>query len=264
MLLGPRVPRALKVLLLSISVIDDIGAVTVIAVYYTADLSLISLLVAFMGLGLLVLLNYVGVRMLAPYVVIGLVVWVGVLNSGVHATLAGVLVALTIPLRKKDGRPLLNEVEKGLHPWTAYFILPLFAFFNSGVSLTHISFDMVISPLPMGIALGLFLGKQLGIFLFCWVVVKAGICSLNPQIRWPHVYGIACIAGVGFTMSLFIGTLAFDAPEALYASRLGVMAGSAISTIMGILVLGYCFFGKTLTSTSNSPTQMKGKKAIRT
>lgn len=253
MVLGPTVPRSLKLLLLSISVIDDIGAITIIALYYTTELSITALLIGVAGFATLLLMNHYGVRTIVPYGVIGFVLWCGILNSGIHATLAGVLIALTIPLNKKDGSPLLTKIENSLSPWVAFLILPVFAFFNAGVSFSNLSFATLTTPLPLGIMLGLFIGKQLGVFIFSWVSVKAGICSLNEGVNWLHIYGIACLAGIGFTMSLFIGSLAFSTYEQLNFIRLGAMAGSALSTLLGLLVLGLCLISAAYASSNKRP-----------
>ena len=228
---------SLKVFLLGIAIIDDLGAIIAIALFYTDNLSTTSLLFGLGGFSFLVLLNRLGVRAITPYVLIGLIVWVGVLKSGVHATLAGVLIALTVPLAAKDGHSPLKSVEHGLHPWVAFMIIPIFAFFNSGVSFAGMSFSSLLQPLPLGIALGLFIGKQVGVFTFSWVAVNTGICKLPRGVSWQQVYGVACLTGIGFTMSLFIGTLAFDTSEQLNAVRLGVMMGSVLSTILGVIVL---------------------------
>lgn len=236
-LIGPGVPVALKVFLLGIAIIDDLGAIIAIALFYTDNLSTTALLFGLGGFSFLVLLNRLGVRAITPYVLIGLVVWVGVLKSGVHATLAGVMIALTVPLAAKDGYSPLKSVEHGLHPWVAFMIIPIFAFFNSGVSFAGMSLNSLLDPLPLGIALGLFIGKQLGVFAFSWVSVKAGICRLPKGVNWMQVYGVACLTGIGFTMSLFIGTLAFDTSEQLNAVRLGVIMGSVLSTALGVFML---------------------------
>ena len=239
-LLGPRVPVALKVLLLAVAIIDDLGAIIIIALFYTDSVSLVSLAIGAVGLTILMILNRRGVMTVAPYVVVGTIIWVCVLKSGVHATLAGVLIALTIPLRPKSGvadEPPLKRVEHGLHPWVAFCVLPIFAFANAGVALGGLQVADLIAPLPLGIALGLFLGKQIGVLSFSWMGVRAGICRLPDGVTWPQVYGVACLTGVGFTMSLFIGTLAFDSADQLNAVRLGVLMGSILSALVGFLVL---------------------------
>ncbi|WP_281015964.1 MULTISPECIES: Na+/H+ antiporter NhaA [unclassified Minwuia] len=241
-LLGSRVPVALKILLLAIAIIDDLAAIVIIALFYTADLSIVSLLIGLVGFALLLGLNRIGVTRTAPYLLIGLVIWVAVLKSGVHATLAGVMIALTIPMRAPNSAPEgshgpLLEMEHGLKPWVSFLVLPLFAFANAGVSLQGISFSDLLAPLPLGIALGLFIGKQVGVFSFIWVLVKTGVGGLPQGVNWLHIYGVACLTGIGFTMSLFIGSLAFDDAAQMDAVRLGVLLGSVSSAILGIIVL---------------------------
>ncbi|MDE0697455.1 MAG: Na+/H+ antiporter NhaA, partial [Boseongicola sp.] len=187
-------------------------------------------------LGLLVL-NRAGVIRITPYVLVGVVMWAAVLKSGVHATLAGVLVALMVPIRASDGTSPLKVTEHDLHPWVAFLVLPLFAFANAGVSLAGISLSALAEPLPLGIALGLFVGKQAGVLAFSWLGVKVGLCRLPDGATWLQVYGIACLTGVGFTMSLFIGTLAFDTAGQLDQVRLGVLLGSGLSALFGFAVL---------------------------
>jgi NhaA family Na+:H+ antiporter len=238
-LLGSRVPVALKVFLLALAILDDLGAIIVIALFYTSELSLESLAVAGVGGAALLILNRSGVTRIAPYLLVGLVIWVCVLKSGVHATLAGVVVALAIPLRSADPsvQSPLRQLEHSLHPWVAFGIMPLFAFGNAGVNLTGLSIDALLSPVPLGIALGLFFGKQMGVLGFAWLGSRAGICRLPEGVTWLQVYGVALLAGVGFTMSLFIGTLAFSDPEHAAAVRLGVLSGSLVSGLLGYLVL---------------------------
>ncbi|WP_282181977.1 Na+/H+ antiporter NhaA [Aliiroseovarius marinus] len=237
-LLGTRAPVALKVFLLAIAIIDDLGAIVIIAVFYTSELSTNALTLSMLGFALAVALNRMGVQRVAPYLIIGVFMWVFVLKSGVHATLAGVLIALTIPLKAKDGdKALLYKLEHELHPWVAFLILPVFAFANAGVSLQGISFSDLMQPLPLGIAAGLFLGKQIGVFGATWIGVKSGLARLPEGVTWHHVYGVACLTGVGFTMSLFIGSLAFGADETMNAVRLGVISGSILSGLVGFAVL---------------------------
>ncbi|MBV7257928.1 Na+/H+ antiporter NhaA [Pacificimonas sp. WHA3] len=236
-LLGNRVPAALKVLLLAIAIIDDIGAIAIIALFYTDQLSVLSLGLAGAGLAILVILNRRGVTAITPYALIGLIIWVCVLKSGVHATLAGVAVALAIPLTGKAGHSPLKTLEHSLHPWIAFAVLPIFAFANAGVSLSGIGFADLLAPLPLGIAAGLFIGKQIGVFGFAWVAVKTGIAKLPASLSWRQIYGLSCITGVGFTMSLFIGTLAFDSPAQIDAVKLGVLTGSLLSGLVGVLIL---------------------------
>ncbi|MCY3830547.1 MAG: Na+/H+ antiporter NhaA [Rhodospirillaceae bacterium] len=238
-LLGSRVPAGLKVFLLALAVIDDLGAILIIAVFYTADLSLTSLAIAGACAAVLLTLNLAGVTRLLPYILVGVVMWVAVLKSGVHATLAGVIVALFIPLRTGDASttPPLLRVEHGLHGFVALFVMPVFAFANAGVHLGGISLGDVLSPIPLGIAAGLFFGNQIGIFGLTWAGIRIGGCRLPEGVTWLHVYGASALAGIGFTMSLFIGALAFDDPAYQAAVRIGVLSGSLLSGIVGCAVL---------------------------
>jgi len=238
-LLGSRIPASLKIMLLAIAIIDDLGAIVIIAMFYTSDLSLSSLAVAAVGFTALMFLNRQGVKSITPYVLIGITIWVFVLKSGVHATLAGVMIALTIPIKGADNSAPspLRELEHDLHPWVAFLVLPLFAFANAGVSFQGLSMADLATPVPLGIALGLFFGKQLGVMGFIFLAVKSGVTKLPENVNWAQVYGVACLTGVGFTMSLFIGTLAFDSADLLNQVRLGVLLGSTLSAIVGYLVL---------------------------
>ncbi len=238
-LLGSRVPVALKVFLLALAILDDLGAIVIIALFYTADLSLASLAIGAIGAVFLIAMNRLGVRRVAPYLLIGLVMWVCVLKSGVHATLAGVIVALTIPLRvdRGLGEAPLVRLEHALHPWVAFFVMPVFAFANAGVALGGMTLADLRAPVPLGIALGLFLGKQLGVFGFAWVAARTGLCRLPEGVSWAQIYGAALLAGIGFTMSLFIGTLAFADPSHAAGVRLGVLSGSILSAVVGYTVL---------------------------
>lgn len=238
-LLGKRAPASLKILLLAVAIIDDLAAIIIIALFYTQDLSMVALAWAGAGTAALFALNRLKVMRILPYALIGVLVWVAVLKSGVHATLAGVVTALAIPLAKPspDQESPLERAESGLHIWVAFLILPLFAFANAGVSLTGLSVADVMAPIPLGIALGLFLGKQLGVFSFAWIAVKLGLARLPDGANWCQLYAVACLTGVGFTMSLFIGTLAFDDASTLNGVRLGVLMGSIASGLMGFLLL---------------------------
>ena len=238
-LLGSRVPTSLKILLLAIAIIDDLGAIIIIALFYTSELSVQALGYASIAMAALVAINRAGVKSIGPYVLLGIVMWVCVLKSGVHATLAGVLTALAVPIKgDTEGAPSpLLKLEHGLHPWVAFFIVPVFAFANAGVSLTGISIESVLSPLPLGIAVGLFVGKQVGVFGLAFLAVKTGIAKLPEGASWAQVYGVACLTGIGFTMSLFIGTLAFEDVSLMNDVRLGVLLGSFASAIMGVAVL---------------------------
>ncbi|MDH5486678.1 MAG: Na+/H+ antiporter NhaA [Gammaproteobacteria bacterium] len=242
-LLGNRVPASLKLFLVTLAILDDVGAIVIIALFYTSDLSGVSLTWAAVALLALFALNRRGVVHLAAYVLVGIVLWVSVLKSGVHATLAGVALAFAIPLRTGDRSikaPLL-QLEHSLHPWVAYGILPLFAFANSGVSLAGMSLAQALAPVPLGIALGLFLGKQLGVFVFSWITIKLRIAKLPEGANWWQLYGVAVLCGIGFTMSLFIGSLAFDQTASDYSTvdRLGILMGSVVSAIAGYLILRF-------------------------
>lgn len=238
-LMGPGVPPALKVFLLALAIIDDLGAIIIIALFYTSNLSVSVLGIAAMGIAVLAYMNHRNVTRVVPYLLVGLVVWVCVLKSGVHATLAGVAVALFIPLRaiNGEGHSPLKEMEHGLAPWVAFGIMPIFAFANAGVSLQGLALTDLLAGIPLGIALGLFVGKQIGIMGFVWVGVKLGIARLPDGVSWLQIYGVSLLAGIGFTMSLFIGTLAFADPEHAAAVRIGVLTGSILSAIAGALVL---------------------------
>ena len=237
-LLGSRVPTSLKVLLTAIAVIDDLLAILVIAVFYTGHIALLPLLAAGMGLGVLVALNLLGVRSLVPYLLIGVGIWYGVLLSGVHATLAGVAVALTVPLRTGEGQPPLKRLEHALQSWSSFLIVPAFGFANAGIAFGGMTAADIVAPLPVGIMLGLFLGKQIGIFATIRGLVAFRLAEAPKAANWAQVYGMAVLCGIGFTMSLFIGGLAFaDAPHALDSVKIGVFAGSILSGIAGWLLL---------------------------
>lgn len=240
LLLGERIPKGLKVFLLSLAIIDDIGAILIIALFYTEDVSVMTLSFAFVGFCAAMLLNRLRVIHTAPYILLGIFMWVCVLKSGVHATLAGVLLAMTIPLHVEGhhGSPLLR-LKQALHPWVAYCIMPVFAFANAGVSFEGLSLDMLQDGVSMGIALGLFLGNQIGIFSFVALAVLFGPCKLPQGVTWKHLYGMAVLAGIGFTMSLFIGTLAFDDPLRGAQVRLAVFGASLLSACMGYFILKY-------------------------
>jgi len=242
-LVGNRIPVSLKILLLAVAIIDDLAAIVIIALFYTENLSLYALAWAGVGTAVLFAMNRFRVMRILPYALVGTFVWAAVLKSGVHATLAGVITAFAIPLVRpvgKDGKTTsspLTRAEHGLHVWVAFLILPLFAFANAGVSLSGLSVADLMSPVPLGIALGLFLGKQIGVFSFCWIAVKLGLAKLPEGANWCQIYGVACLTGVGFTMSLFIGTLAFDDASLLNGVRLGVLMGSIASGILGFVLL---------------------------
>jgi Na+:H+ antiporter, NhaA family len=240
-LLGERVPNALKVFLLTLAIADDLGAIVIIALFYSDLPSLLSLAVAVAAYALLVTLNLRGVVGVAPYLLIGVVLWVAVLKSGVHATIAGVLLAFTIPLRTPRSQPSpLLQLEHDLNAPVAFGILPLFAFANAGVPFADMTWRMMIHPVPLGIAAGLFFGKQLGVFVFSWLAVRIGLAQLPQGVGWRQLYGVAALCGIGFTMSLFIGKLAFvdEGPGALAVDeRSGILLGSLVSALLGYAVL---------------------------
>ena len=242
-LLGSRVPLSLKVFLVSLAIIDDIGAIIIIALFYSGQLSQVSLIFSAICLIVLFVLNRRGVADIPTYIFIGLLLWLGVLKSGVHATLAGVLLAFFIPLRdpKNPENSPVKNLEHSLHPIVAYFILPVFAFSNAGVSLQGISFSTLIEPVPLGIISGLFFGKQIGIFFFCWLVVICGLCRLPQGIDWKALYGAGILCGIGFTMSLFISGLAYEQVGGNYmmVGRLGILIGSLLTGIFGYLFLRF-------------------------
>tara|TARA_R110001599_G_scaffold223889_5_gene423073 strand:+ start:14775 stop:15959 length:1185 start_codon:yes stop_codon:yes gene_type:complete len=235
-LLGKHAPVSLKILLLAIAIIDDIGAILIIALFYTSEVSGLSLLLAGGGTILLFVMNRLGVIRTAPYILVGIFLWICVLKSGVHATLAGVIAALAIPLNAKDGSSPLKHLEHILHPWAAFLILPLFAFANAGVSLAGLRLDDLMAPLALGVAAGLVVGKQIGVFGFIFLATRTGLVKRPDGVSWLQLYGLACLTGIGFTMSLFIGNLAFAEPEQIETVKLGVMSGSLVSGL-----LGFCF-----------------------
>jgi NhaA family Na+:H+ antiporter len=240
-LAGSRVPLSLKVFLLALAILDDLGAIIIIAFFYTANLSLLSLALAGLGLAALIVLNRCNVSRLAAYVLIGIFMWVCVLKSGVHATLAGVALAFTIPIRdrKRPDRSLLRRCEHALHPWVGFAIMPIFAFANAGVSVQGLGLNIATEPVGLGIAFGLFIGKQLGVMLMVALCVGLGFARLPQGASWSQMYGVAILTGIGFTMSLFIGTLAFGDNLRAAEVRLGVLAGSILSGVIGYLVLRY-------------------------
>ncbi|GBE34025.1 Na(+)/H(+) antiporter NhaA [bacterium BMS3Bbin06] len=241
-LLGNRVAISLKLFLMALAIIDDLAAIVIIAVFYTANLSTLSVAVAVISLAVLITLNILGISKKAAYFIVGTILWVSVLKSGIHATLAGVALAFTIPLNAKDenNKPVspAKQIEHDLHFWVAFFILPLFAFVNAGVDIRQISFSQMFGPVPTGIILGLFVGKQLGVFGFGWLAIKLKLSELPKGSNWMQFYGVSVLTGIGFTMSLFIGSLAFeDAGIFQYTDKLAILVGSFISGIVGYLVL---------------------------
>jgi Na+:H+ antiporter, NhaA family len=237
-LLGDRVPSALKAFLLSVAIFDDVGAIVVIALFYSGGLSTAALAVAAVLVAGLAVLNRAGVMRPAAYFLLGVPLWVAVLKSGVHATLAGVILAMFIPLRVPEGRESpLHHLEHALHPWVAYGILPVFAFANAGVPVLGLSLADLAHPVPLGIIGGLLVGKQLGIFGAAWLAVKLGAATLPAGVRWGQLYGVAVLGGIGFTMSLFIASLAFEQDGFQGLDRLGILTGSLLAGGMGYLVL---------------------------
>lgn len=242
-LLGERVPSALKIFLISLAIIDDIGAIVIIALFYTSNLSVLSLLVASICLIVLFTLNRRGVESPPAYLIIGVIMWVSVLKSGVHATLAGVALAMFIPYRAEHSHQSpVNELIHDLHGTVTFFILPIFAFMNAGVVLNAKAFELIFTGIPMGIAMGLFIGKPVGIFGLSWLAVKCRLAA-KPSISWPQLFGASLLCGIGFTMSLFIGSLAFQetGQDNSAVDRLGILLGSLFSGLAG-----YFFLAKTL------------------
>ena len=238
-LLGKRVPVSLKLFLMTLAIIDDLGAIVIIAIFYSGALSTLSLMLAAACLAALVAMNRLGVVKLGPYMIIGLILWVCVLKSGVHATLAGVTLAFCIPLRTKNAEPSpLRSLEHALHPWVSYGILPLFAFANAGLSLSGVTLESFTHAVPMGIAIGLLLGKTVGVFGLTWLAVKSGLSALPSGANWGQVLGVAILCGIGFTMSLFVGSLAFVPGSSDYAGmdRMGILTGSLFAALIGYAV----------------------------
>ena len=242
-LLGSRVPISLKVFLVSLAIFDDLGAIVIIAIFYSGDLSTEALAVASACLAALAFMNRRNVMSISSYVLVGVIMWIAVLKSGVHATLAGVALAAFIPMRDPNnaGFSPLRELEHDLHQVVAFGVLPLFAFVNSGIDLSGVDIDTLLHPVPLGIAAGLFAGKQIGIFLLCFIAIKLGLARLPEGANWGGLYGVSILCGVGFTMSLFVGSLAFENAvlnqELVFDERLGIILGSLLSGVMGYVVL---------------------------
>jgi len=239
MLLGSRVPLSLKIFLTAVAIIDDLGAIIVIALFYTQNLSLPMLGAAGVGLVLLFALNRAGVKRVDVYVLVGLLLWLCVLKSGVHATPAGVATALAVPMRDSKGNSPLETIEHGLHPWVAFMVLPMFAFANAGVSLQGLSLVALLEPIPLGIAAGLVLGKVVGVFGSSWLMIKLGWAQPPAGADWTQFFGVCVLCGIGFTMSLFIGGLAFAGLDAGYETsvKLGVLCGSLLAGVLGAAIL---------------------------
>lgn len=257
-LLGSRVPVTLKIFLTALAILDDLGAILIIALFYAGDLSPAMLAGAAACIAVLLFLNLRGVRSLVPYLLLGAVLWFFVLKSGIHATLAGVALALTIPLGGHHGESdepehsPLHTLEHWLHPYVTYFVVPVFGFANAGVSIAGMTPYLLLTPVPLGIMLGLFVGKQVGVFGFAWLAVRLGLGTMPAKATWLQLYGVSLLCGIGFTMSLFIGALAFDGNPALGSStKIGVLVGSAASAVLGYIVLH--FAGAGLAAADHAP-----------
>ncbi|OPA75049.1 Na(+)/H(+) antiporter NhaA [Campylobacter pinnipediorum subsp. pinnipediorum] len=239
-LLGSRVPTSLKIFLMTLAIIDDLCAIIIIALFYTSDLSLLSLGSSFLCILGLFVLNLMGVKSKAAFLIIGLIFWVSVLKSGVHATLAGVISAFFIPIKQKDNpsKSMLKELEHDLHAWVAFAILPIFAFVNAGISLKGIGIEQLLTAVPLGTMIGLFIGKQLGVFGFSFLAIKLKIAKIPEGANFKQLYGVAVLCGVGFTMSLFVNGLAYNESDAFaYTDKLAILIGSLISGIAGFIIL---------------------------
>lgn len=240
-LLGSRVPVSIKVFLTSLAIFDDIGAIIIIAIFYTAKVSLLSLVIVAICIPILALINRRNPDSTSLYIIIGVVMWVAMLKSGVHATLTGIILAMFIPMKSKTNVHYspLKSMERDLHSVVAFFVLPVFAFANAGIDLGGMSADKVLHGVPLGIALGLFIGKQIGVFGFCWLAIKMKLTDLPNGITWGSLYGVAALCGIGFTMSLFIGSLAFEETNVnrVFNDRLGIILGSLASGLLGYLAL---------------------------
>jgi NhaA family Na+:H+ antiporter len=247
-LLGSRVPASLKVFLTSLAILDDLGAILIIAFFYTSKISILALLFGVFCVIILFVLNRRRVNQISPYVLVGLLMWLALLKSGVHATLAGVILAMFIPMHGEgeNGKSLLRGLEHDLHPIVTFFILPVFAFANAGVNLHGVTMELMLHDVTIAIACGLFVGKQLGIFLFCWLAIRTGLAHLPESMSYRSLYGTAVLCGVGFTMSLFIGTLAFEETgvNILFDERIGIIAGSLCSGVLGYLILNSTLRGE--------------------
>jgi NhaA family Na+:H+ antiporter len=243
-LLGSRAPASLKLFLTTVAIVDDMGAVIIIALAYTSEIHGLALLAAAAIMGVMFVLNRLGITLLRLYLGLFALLWLAILLSGIHATIAGVLAASLIPVRPTPAAPdardsPLHRLENGLHPWVAFLIVPVFGFANAGVSLAGLGLDDVLSPLPLGIAAGLFLGKQIGVLAAVWLCTRLGIASRPGNASWTQIYGTALLCGIGFTMSLFIGGLAFSDPLLIDEVKIGVFGGSLLSGLVGFAVLRF-------------------------
>ena len=242
-LLGKRVPISLKIFLMALAIIDDIGAILIIAVFYTSNLSIEVLYISLFIVFILFVMNRLRISIISLYIIVGIILWITVLKSGVHATLAGIILAFAIPLNTKEENKIISparHLKHNLHYWVAFFILPLFAFVNAGVDLRDIDFSKLTQGVPLGIMLGLFLGKQLGVFTFTFLAVKLKLATIPKSTTWLQIYGVSVLTGIGFTMSLFIDSLAFvDDTTYFYTDRLAILIGSLFSGILGYLILRF-------------------------
>ncbi len=238
-MLGKGIPPAIKIFLLAVAIFDDLGAILIIATFYNTGLAIIPLVLAAGGIAVLALLNRTHVSVITPYMLVGVFLWVCFYYSGIHTTLAGVIVGLAIPMRDTDDKrhSPLNSCMHFLHPWVSFIVLPIFAFTSAGVSLKGLSLSSFLEPLPLGIALGLFFGKQIGIFGTSWLLIQTKLVSMPDRTQWRHLYAVSIVAGIGFTMSLFIGMLAFSDPHLQEMVKVGVISGSLICILYGGIVL---------------------------
>ncbi|MDC1248485.1 Na+/H+ antiporter NhaA, partial [Pelagibacteraceae bacterium] len=240
-LLGSRVPISLKIFLTALAIIDDLGAILIIAFFYSGDLSISYLSLILISYILLLILNKFGIKKFIPYLIIGSIMWFFTYKSGIHATIAGVLLASTIPHRAKEKDfSLLIKLEHAISPYVAFIIMPIFAFANAGVNLTGLSFSSLLAPVPLGILLGLFVGKQVGVMVISYLAVKLGAAQMPDKSNWLSLYGVSILTGIGFTMSLFVGNLAFvENTQYMDGVKIGVLSGSLLSTIFGYFILLY-------------------------
>lgn len=240
-LLGSRVPISIKIFLTSLAIFDDIGAIIIIAIFYTSKISITALVVVAICIPILAFMNKRNLLSKSPYILIGIIMWIATLKSGVHATLAGVILAMFIPLRSNTDPNIspLKSMEHDLHSVVAFFVLPIFAFANAGISFSNVGVDQLFHNVPVGIALGLFVGKQVGIFGICWLFIKLKLAQLPPGMNWGALYGTSALCGIGFTMSLFVGSLAFEETgvNLLFDERLGIIVGSLASGVVGFIIL---------------------------
>ena len=247
-LLGQRVPMSLKIFLLALAIIDDLGAIVVIAIFFSHDISMTALIIAVIAVIFLFTMNYFKVTQISAYMVVGLILWASVLKSGVHATLAGVIIGFAVPLHGPNHERPLHDFEHHLTPWCSYLILPLFAFSNAGVTLSEVNLSSLLSPLTLGITLGLVVGKTIGVFGFSFLAVKFGVAKLPKHVNFKQIFAMAVVCGIGFTMSMFLASLAFGNvnQELMLLSRLGILLGSGISAVTGYFLLKYTTTPRTM------------------